>query len=86
MVCVEARDRYGNLAMVPAASLRAQATGPQGAVAFSPLETLPGGVAAADAHPQRQRRLGATFTVAGSYGLSVCVIDADTQVHPLRCA
>ena len=79
VVCVEARDRYGNLAAVPQACLRAQATGPQGAVPFSPLELLPGD--AASKHPQQQRRLGATFTVAGSYGLTVCVVDPDTQVH-----
>ncbi len=79
VVCVEARDRYGNLAAVPQACLRAQATGPQGAVPFSPLELLPGETGSR--HPQQQRRLGATFTVAGSYGLAVCVVDPDTQVH-----
>ena len=83
VVCVEARDRYGNLAAVPQACLRAQATGPQGAVPFSPLEVLPGD--AASKHPQQQRRLGATFTVAGSYGLTVCVVDPDTQVWALFC-
>jgi len=76
---VDARDRYGNLTAVPQACLRAQATGPQGAVPLSPLELLPGD--AASTHPQQQRRLGATFTAAGSYGLAVCVVDPDTQVR-----
>ena len=83
VVCVEARDRFGNLATVPQSCLRAQAMGPQGAVSFSPLEVLPGD-ASAGAHPQQQRRLGATFTVAGSYSLTVCVLDAETQVLDSR--
>ena len=81
---MEARDRYGNVAAVPQTCLRAQATGPQGAVPFSPLQLLPGDVTSQ--HPTEQRRLGATFTVAGSYGLTVGVVDPDTQVRNLANA
>lgn len=69
---VETRDQYGNLAQVPPSCLGAQASGPLGAFSFTALQATP---------KQRRQELEATLTGAGSYGLSVFVVDPDTRVR-----
>lgn len=82
VLCVETRDQYGNLARVPGECLQAQANGPQGAVRFAALEAA---VAVEEKKEESaapvQQQLGATLTAAGSYGLSVFIVDAGTGVR-----
>ena len=74
LLVVETRDQYYNLSPVEASRLKAHASGSQGSVPFSSLPAPPRGP------PQQQQQLAATLLAAGSYSLTVVVVDPATQV------